>query len=71
MRGSVGDQPAADQPVAAIGTDVVLVAELGDRQVDHRRLALGDFAEALAALVGPDASGLSAATISRLKEATF
>jgi hypothetical protein len=40
MGGGVGDQPAADQPVAAIGADVVLVAELGDRQVDHRRLAL-------------------------------
>jgi hypothetical protein len=26
--------------VAAIGADVVLVAELGDRQIDHRRLAL-------------------------------
>jgi putative transposase len=32
-------------------------------------ISSGDFAEALAALLGPDAPGLSAATISRLKEA--
>ena len=32
-------------------------------------ISSGDFLEALAALLGPDASGLSAATISRLKEA--
>jgi transposase-like protein len=31
-------------------------------------ISSGDFAEALAALLGPDAPGLSAATISRLKE---
>jgi hypothetical protein len=39
------DQPAADQPVAAIGADVILVAERRrDRQVDHRRPALAGFA---------------------------
>ena len=32
-------------------------------------ISSGDFAEALSALLGPDAPGLSAATISRLKEA--
>jgi len=32
-------------------------------------ISTGDFAEALAALLGPDAGGLSAATIARLKEA--
>ncbi|HSA82821.1 MAG TPA: IS256 family transposase [Geminicoccaceae bacterium] len=32
-------------------------------------ISSGDFSEALAALLGPDAPGLSAATISRLKEA--
>ena len=32
--------PAADQPVAAIGADGVLVAERGDREVDQRHLAL-------------------------------
>ena len=32
-------------------------------------ISSGDFGEALAALLGPDAPGLSAATISRLKEA--
>jgi putative transposase len=32
-------------------------------------ISSGDFAEALAARPGPDAPGLSAATISRLKEA--
>ena len=38
MRCGVGHQPLADQPVPAVGADVVLVAELGDRQIDHRRL---------------------------------
>ena len=32
-------------------------------------VSTGDFAEALAALLGPDAGGLSAATIARLKDA--
>ena len=31
-------------------------------------VSTGDFAEALAALVGPEATGLSASTITRLKE---
>ena len=39
MRRGIADQPAADQPVPAIGVDVVLVAELGDRQIDQRRRA--------------------------------
>jgi hypothetical protein len=30
----------ADQPATAIGADVVLVAERGDRRIDQRRLAL-------------------------------
>ena len=33
--GGIGHQPAADQPVAAIGADVVLVAERGDGHVLH------------------------------------
>jgi putative transposase len=32
-------------------------------------VSTGDFAEALVSLFGPDAPGLSASTISRLKEA--
>jgi transposase-like protein len=36
MRRGVGHQPAADQPVPAIGADVGPVAEFGDRQTDHR-----------------------------------
>ena len=33
-----------------------------------KRVSTGDFSEALAALLGPDAPGVSASTISRLKE---
>jgi hypothetical protein len=40
MRGGVRDQPAADQPVTPIDTDVVLITELRDRHIDHRRLAV-------------------------------
>jgi hypothetical protein len=39
-RRGIGDPPAPDQTVAAIGADVILVAELGNRQVDHWRLTL-------------------------------
>jgi hypothetical protein len=40
MRRGVGHQPAADQPVPAVGADVVLVAVLRDREIDHRAPAL-------------------------------
>jgi hypothetical protein len=46
MRCRVGDQPAPDQAMAAVGADVVLIAESRDRQVDRlaailERLGLG------------------------------
>jgi hypothetical protein len=41
MGGGIGDQKAADQRVAAIGADVVLVAEGRDGEVDLRLAVLG------------------------------
>jgi len=39
----------------------------GDACIAERGISTGDFSEALAALLGPDAEGLSASTITRLK----
>ena len=43
MRRGVGHLPLADPPVPPVGADVVLVAELRDRQVDLRLAVLARF----------------------------
>jgi hypothetical protein len=65
MRRGVGHQPLADQPVTAIVADVALVAELGDRQIDYRRLALAARL-GVGRLDGPARSAVLLAKLGRL-----
>jgi hypothetical protein len=55
-------------PERSIMTGIGAVEVCAPRVRDRLSISTGDFAEALSALLGPNAGGLSASTIVRLKE---